>query len=103
MSNLALLKAEWSDLHLRGNEGARRWRTGGALRHPPAPRFSRGTVTELCESVNLDPGFRRGDGQAVWVLLIIRLAAGFAPSFRHPGEPVQSMPQVRKGNVRKRG
>ena len=35
-------------------------------------------MTELCELVNLDPGLRRGDVQAVSVLLIIRLVAGFS-------------------------
>ena len=50
---------------------------GRALRLAPAPRLSRGAVTELCEWVNLDPGFRRGDVQAVWVLLIARLATDF--------------------------
>ena len=33
-------------------------------------------MTELFEWVNLDPGFRRGDVQGVWVLLIARLATG---------------------------
>jgi hypothetical protein len=64
-------------------------------------------VTELCESMNLDPGLRRGDVQAVWVLLIIKISGGLL--FRHygagrnPGRPVRTMPQARKSNVRKRG
>jgi len=39
---------------------------GRALRHAPAPRRLRGTMTELCEPVNLDPGFHRGDDTSLW-------------------------------------